>query len=269
MARINIEDQFWLDIVPVAMAVGDQDKAIGMVVRLIKFAQEKYKQGEKITKKEFLAEGFTNALAPKFVIWDFDSDYVELRGVEKHFSWMDKRRAAGAKGGKRSAQRPRDNKGRLLPKDSQADPSNTQAKSKQTNQTQASISSSISSSNSKTTTSSSDGALAKRSHRYKAKSLDEVIDRLPKKTIEHWREMYPDDNTRQSIVKNCFHYYDQVAPNKKPVTTQGWSKKIGSWLDSDYGKKVQGPRHKSKSQQSSDANRELAEKLKGGLKDGR
>lgn len=163
MARLNLEDQFWLDIVHVAVKVGDMDRAIGNAARFLRFAQEKHKSGRPVTLKEFKDQGFDEALIPFFAerVEDPESGQILIRarGAEKHFAWIDQRRKAGREGGKKSAKRPRDTKGRLsktkrvLGSASILLGEDVQARSKQ-NQASISISSSISNSSSSSNSSS-------------------------------------------------------------------------------------------------------------------
>lgn len=100
MARINIEDQFWLDVVKVAISMGDQDKAIGTAVRWFRFAQQKHKDGEVVSEDEFIDEGFPESLIPAFAK-RVDGGII-VRGAEKHFGWLDKKREAGTQGAKKT-----------------------------------------------------------------------------------------------------------------------------------------------------------------------
>jgi len=123
MARLNIEDQFWIDIIALAVKMGDQDKAIGQAVRFLRFAQEKHRTGSVITPEDFVEQGFSDHLIGVFA--QANPSGIQAKGSTKHFGWLDQRIAAASKGGKQSATRPRDAKGRLEPK---RDPSTVQAK---------------------------------------------------------------------------------------------------------------------------------------------
>lgn len=144
MARMNLEDQFWLDVMDIINQVGDQDKAIGNAIRFLKFAQEKHKQGKLVSEEDFKAKGFSEALIPIFA--KRTPSGIQANGADKHFAWLNQKIEAGRAGGKKSAQRKRDSKGRLLKKE------DTSSKIHQAkpngHQPSISISSSISSSNS-------------------------------------------------------------------------------------------------------------------------
>lgn len=92
--------------------------------------------------------------------------------------------------------------------------------------------------------------------RFDASTLLEVLERIPKATIDHWCEMYPDKPFRDRILKKAFHYYAEQQPRKKPKTVQGWSNKFGFWLDKDWAKNT-GTGPKTFAQQRSDANADL------------
>lgn len=164
MARLNIEDQFWTDILPLVAIKGDFEKAIGHAVYFIKVAQEHYKQGKSLTEEDFKNYGFSDALIPVFA--KRTANGIEAKGSEKHFGWLEQKAESGRTGGRISAQRQRDKNGRLVKKESassnisgleennpsthQADSKHSQADTKQTpsktKHSQASISISISSS---------------------------------------------------------------------------------------------------------------------------
>lgn len=100
MARINIDDDLWVDIGAVSAALGDEDRAVGMVVRFFRTAQSKFKQNEAISETEFSAKGFHESLVGRFATRT-DRGIVAT-GSEKHFSWLNKRKEAGKSGGKQT-----------------------------------------------------------------------------------------------------------------------------------------------------------------------
>ncbi len=98
MARIGIDDQFWLEIVSVVAKLGDQDKAIGNAVRWFRFAQEKHKHGRLVSEDEFQVNGFSEHLVPLFATRVAGG--IKCIGAEKHFDWLQKKIDAGRKGGR-------------------------------------------------------------------------------------------------------------------------------------------------------------------------
>jgi len=98
MARINIDDQFWVDLLPVAIAVGNSDEAIGQVVRFFRLAQEKHKNGRLITEDEFSRAGFSPSILGVFA--DRVEGGIQAVGAQKHFGWLAKRVEAGRSGGR-------------------------------------------------------------------------------------------------------------------------------------------------------------------------
>lgn len=102
MARLNIEDDFWKDILKVTAKIGDEKRAVGEAVLWLKHAQDRYKKGQRITESEFKAEGFSEALIGIFAIRSDKG--IEAKGAKKHFSWLEERLEAASKGGKKSAQ---------------------------------------------------------------------------------------------------------------------------------------------------------------------
>lgn len=96
MARINIEDQFWKDIIEVAARMGDSDRAVGQALKLIQLGQERFKAGRPILVAEFDAK-FSRDLIPEFA--RIDGDRVIVAGAGKHFAWLRKKSEAGKIGG--------------------------------------------------------------------------------------------------------------------------------------------------------------------------
>jgi hypothetical protein len=115
MPRINIDDQFWIDMLSVVAKVNDEDRAIGNTLRWFRFAQEKHRDGVPIPYEDFQLHGFLDALIPMFAVRV--GEFVVARGSEKYFGWLLKKSISGSVGGRISAQRERDDAGRLLPKD--------------------------------------------------------------------------------------------------------------------------------------------------------
>jgi hypothetical protein len=97
VARLNIDDQFWIDCLSVVAAIGDQDKAIGQALRFFRMAQDKHKSGKLITEDEFARAGFSEALIGVFA--DRVDGGIQAVGAQKHFGWLARRVEAGRKGG--------------------------------------------------------------------------------------------------------------------------------------------------------------------------
>jgi len=114
--------------------------ADGAAVRLWRMGQDYWKENHQaIPKQCFDLLGCASALLESGLAV-LDGEWVHVRGAGKAYEWLEKKKAAGAKGGKKSAQRSRDSQGKLQAQPKQ-EPSTTQAMLKQT---QASYSSSSS-----------------------------------------------------------------------------------------------------------------------------
>ncbi len=98
MARINIEDSFWISILDVAVKSGNVDSAIGNAIRFIRMAQEKYKHGIYITEQEFKDAGFSDSLFPSIACRT--SQGIQAVGADEHFGWLRSKVENGRKGGK-------------------------------------------------------------------------------------------------------------------------------------------------------------------------
>lgn len=139
MARINIEPQFWTDVMEVAARMSDSDKAVGQALKLIKYAQEEYKKGKRISLADFRAR-FSEHLMPEFA--RIEGDFVIVAGATKFFGWLDKKKEAGQQGGVKSG------------KSRRSKTKQTEAKPSTPKQAEPSYSSSISSSSSSSDSSS-------------------------------------------------------------------------------------------------------------------
>lgn len=95
-----MDDQFWIDVVEVALRLGDRDRAVGMALRWIQLGQMRFKEDKVITVKEF-DEKFDRALIPEFA--KINGEYVEVVGAAEQFAWLLERRAAGQRGGQKKA----------------------------------------------------------------------------------------------------------------------------------------------------------------------
>ena len=124
MARINLEDQFFLDIIDVVERFPDQDKVIGNAVRFFRYAQEEHKRGKLISEKTFKQKGFLEALIPTFA--ERVEGGIQAVGAEKHFGWLAKKIEAGSKGGRSKSEAKLKNL-----KQNKADRSTTEAPPKQ------------------------------------------------------------------------------------------------------------------------------------------
>lgn len=131
VARIVFDDdveshqQFWNLI----GMVGDRDKALGMLVRLFRLAQDRFGHGQTMTEEELRDQGLTEALNAGWVI-PCDSGLM-VRNPEKWFGWYRQRVDAGRK----RAEAPRSEDGTFrsedsarAPKESSEAPANCQRK---------------------------------------------------------------------------------------------------------------------------------------------
>jgi hypothetical protein len=138
MAKLDIEEIFFLEVMSVAVKVGDEDKAIGNAVRWFRFAQEKHKKGKIVSEDEFKENGFSEALFPKFAKRVEGGGGIVCTGAGKHFSWLMSKSEAGAAGGQASADARRNKNGTAVPQNAsnaaaaEAPPKQTEAPPKQT-----------------------------------------------------------------------------------------------------------------------------------------
>lgn len=133
MARINIEECWWSDIrrSKLIKLIGCEDLADAAAIRMWRLAQEHWgreRQCVPIHVFEVLEAG------PKLIqagLAEVRGDVVYVRGSSQYHEWLLEKRDAAKKGGKKSAQRPRNAKGQLQ-KTSKQTPSKGPSEPKQT-----------------------------------------------------------------------------------------------------------------------------------------
>lgn len=159
MARINIEECWWSDPrrSKLARIVGDESKADGLALRMWRVAQEFWDKGrQKVPIHVFETLEFHEALLGCHLA-SLGEDGVYVRGSSEYLEWVLEEKQKRIAGGKKSAQRPRNEKGQLLPKaavEPSKDPSELQVESKigPSESNNAQVSGSSSSSRSKNNT---------------------------------------------------------------------------------------------------------------------
>jgi hypothetical protein len=132
MARINIEECWWTDPrrSKLVKLVGDENAADGMAVRMWRLAQEFWGRSRGLVPTEIFETLEANAKLIQAKLAEVRGEYVYVKGSSQYLDWHAERKEKaaenGQKGGRKSAQRPRNAKGQLL-----KCPSNSQAPSKQ------------------------------------------------------------------------------------------------------------------------------------------
>lgn len=128
MARINIEECWWSDPRRLQLIMDIGFEADAAAINMWRTAQEFWGRGRRlIPKKIFERIRFADKLIDAGLAEIKTEEEVYVCGSSDYLDWVQEKRDAAKVGGKKSAQRPRDEKGRLLPKQ---DPSNVQAESK-------------------------------------------------------------------------------------------------------------------------------------------
>ena len=139
--RINVEDCWWVD--PrrsklIRLADHDEDVADGAMLKAWRLAQEHWKNGKSLVPEQlFMALERANAIIEAGLAERREGGIYVRGSADLHERLHEKREAASA-GGRTSAQRPRDELGRLLPKQ---EPSTLQADSSRLQRSSSSSSS--------------------------------------------------------------------------------------------------------------------------------
>ncbi len=146
MARINIEQSWWSDPRRNALGrkLGSQALADGVMVQAWMLAQDHWKKERQLVPKHLfdMLEGALEILGANLA--EVRGDLVYIRGSSTSLDWINQSRESGKIGGRISAQRPRDEKGRLTAKESKGPPSESKGPPKDD---QTSVSSSSSNTN--------------------------------------------------------------------------------------------------------------------------
>ena len=230
MARLNIEPTIWTDprFMRLAQLVGDVDKAMGILVRSWMLAQRYWFKRELIPDHAWQGSAFPDALF-ECGLAERRENGVYIRGSEENFSWYFERLAAASSGGKASAKRPRDAKGRLLSKQTPSDSSEVQR------------SSSSSSSKELNTAAVSSKRARKRQEVVEYKSAEELKAGLATdaELLDSWRKLYPEEEYRKRELVKAWEFY-RINERKRPTTISGWKRAIGSWLERGWSRHIAG-----------------------------
>lgn len=128
MPRLNIEPSIWSDprFQNLLIKTGDRIIAKGMITELWVVAQEYWIPDKKLIPKKVFDSLGLSVLIDVGLAEDLGEE-IYAKGAKENFQWWFEKVEAGRTGGRISAQRPRDNAGRLLPKQT---PSTAQAETK-------------------------------------------------------------------------------------------------------------------------------------------
>ncbi len=238
MPRLNIEDQFWKEISGLVAKMGDEDKAIGQVIRFWSVAQEKYKQGRVVTKDEFIRKGFSEHLIGSEFVVECEGGFRAV-GDNKHFAWLLKRVLAGSKGGKSKSKKKTKNlkQNSDPPKINDLAPKQTEANDNKGEQTESSPSFSPSTSNQNTSYFVNDGTARK-----PLELIDELKGKVTDQDVLHvlgfispqlqrkWIKAYQSPGSLENVLSEAIGYYTTEAGTSDVTQVGEWGKKLGGWI---------------------------------------
>lgn len=268
MARINIEDSLWKNpgFQDFMITCGSRKLAKAHILEAFEAAQKYWFPDQKpVPEYELVSLDIPVDDLIKCRLAERRDGGIYIKGSEGQFSWLFERRDAGSKGGKKSAERERDEKGHFRPSTAKESPSSAWAKPKQSpssskqsldnspskpKQTQASISSSISisssssSSNSNSNSNSSSAELPKEDTPASTETkrpqsrgalnefqgdedLELLLGTVTHKAQQLWLKTYPDaDWIRQEFLSALS--WCEANPKKRPKSD--YAKFLGGWL---------------------------------------
>lgn len=108
MARINIEDSLFRDrrFLQLCIAVGDPDRALGMMVNAWLIAFDYWKQDRKnIPRQAWLERCLNDSIIECGLARVVNDDEIYVCGTQEHHEWYHQRVAAGKKGGLKSQEK--------------------------------------------------------------------------------------------------------------------------------------------------------------------
>ncbi|MGE3681984.1 MAG: hypothetical protein AB7G93_09675 [Bdellovibrionales bacterium] len=233
MARINIEECWWSDVRRSALIrlMGDEDLADAAAIRAWRLAQEFWGRNRQLVPKQIWS---TFQAAPKLIqagLAEEREEGIYVRGSSQYLDWHAEKRAAAQKGGKKSAQRPRNAKGQLI-KIPKQNPSKNQAEPKES---QASGSGSHSDSGSGSG-SGSGGREPLAPAKQVFKTSEELQAAISLVDRERWAKDYPDPNWVTRQIDLCFRHHTSV-PSETPRTKGHWMQKLQTWLEIGWSKR--------------------------------
>lgn len=120
MARINIETSLWSDFrfQKLMIKLGDRHRAMGAMVDMWTIAQKYWLPDKRLIPQEEWDESGLPVEIIELGLAERREDGIYAKGSEEHFGWWFGVSESRRRGGEASARRPRDEKGRLLPKTS-------------------------------------------------------------------------------------------------------------------------------------------------------
>lgn len=124
MARVNIEEEWWSDPRRSRLIemIGSVIAVDGLMVGLWRTAQQYWSSGEQLIPIDVFQQTphWEAVLKVGLAVVNPDGLTAYVKGTRRFLSWLEQQRQLGSRGGKASAKRPRDERGRLLPKEVQA-----------------------------------------------------------------------------------------------------------------------------------------------------
>lgn len=217
MARLNLEDTFWVAIGRVERGQVSYDQLIGNAVRFLRFAQEQYKKGQVITHEQWSMEGFLDCLVPIFA--EKNDQGYDARNASEQFDWLKQKVEAGRRGGVASGETRRSNSDEL--------PEAARSVSKRA---EPSSSSSSSLKNELLRNSSPSRKSAPVTHVQEADLLRlEVFE-----SVGDWQDIYSKDYVKTEFVKMSI--WLKANPKKARKTHRGWVQFVANWLERGWDK---------------------------------
>ena len=249
MARINIDDRWWVD--PrrrlLIKAVGDEYVADGLALHFWKLGQEAEKRDNRINKKQFKLMPHSDAFLSCELAVEIDGG-IYIKGSEKEYSYLKKAKVNGSKGGKKSAAA-RSNKSDDLAQANSSESKPFQPSSSRSSS--LSLSGSQSESKSESQSSSSDApetetpvepkkkGASKRSGgslTWVFESPEQFVSKMPDDLFARWHRSFSEEFIAKEITIAEMWLINN--PHKNRKTQRGWQNFMTNWLTRNWDSKM-------------------------------
>lgn len=225
MARINIEDTFWVAVGRIERGSTPYDQVVGNAMRLLRFGQEQFKHSNFISIDQWQMEGFLEILVPVFATKNSDG-YI-IRDAEKQFGWLRQKVESGRRGGVASGESRRNDSNQL--------PEAARSGSKRLEP-----SSSSSSSEDLELLRNSSPSRKSAPVIFFVTNEHDLSGAIETDFWDKWREIYSPEYVLRERSKAAL--WCKANPKKSRKTPRGWVQFMAGWLERGWDKSTtQGP----------------------------
>lgn len=213
-------ETFWPLVRRLSAAMGNEDVAIGQLVKFMSIAQQRYKNNRFVSNLDFQNEVLDARLIGIAAI-EVDKVYRYLHD-ENEFGWIKNRIENASKGGKAKAAARRNDSDKL---------GATKTYQKLPNATPLPLPSSLNTNTESTNVDSND------KQKFKITSSEDLGNVLTDKTKANFKELYPNDDFRRRESIKILNWLERNQ-KKNNKTVKGWCQFVANWLERAHADQV-------------------------------